>query len=109
MMTYSHYVDIVGHRPQRDEANQDIDVPYVKLGNVPCRIESVTGGEVRRGEQMQDTTNKRIEMHFQDQFPIETTDLLREKRGDKVVQEINIVAVYDPDGLRRKLVVQGRV
>jgi hypothetical protein len=107
-MNYRHHVDVIGHRKQKDSAHQEIDVPYVKLAGVPCSIESVTGGEVRRGEQMQATVNKRIEMHWQDQFPILPTDLLREMHGADVAQEINILAVYDPDGNRRKLVVQGK-
>jgi hypothetical protein len=107
-MNYRHYVDVIGFRAQPDSSNQPIPVEYVKLANVPCSIETVTGGEVRRGEQMQATTNKRIEMHFQDQLPPIAGDLLREMHGNVVNQEINILAAYDPTGDRKKLVVQGK-
>lgn len=99
-----HYVDIVGPGGQRDSAGQVVGNPTTKLKSVPCSIETVTGGEVRRGQQMQATTNKLVRMRFLegDKAP---------KTGDKLVGHegtINILAAYDPDGRRRELMVEGK-
>ena len=111
MMTGSlrNVVDVVASGSQKDSAGQVVGNPTVKLGKVPCSIETVTGGEVRRGQQMQATTNKLVRMWFIDGEKAPTTgDKLWEMHGTKVAQEINILAAYDPDGRRRELLVQGR-
>lgn len=104
----NRYVDVIGFRGQNDTTNQLIPVPYIKLKDVPCSIESVTGGEVRRGQQIQATVNKLVTMNFQDQYPITTGDELHEMHGKAVHQKIGVVAAYDPDGGRRVLLVQGK-
>jgi hypothetical protein len=106
MMTgaFRHYVDVFARGDQRDASQQVVGAPTAKLRNVPCSIEIVNGGEVRRGQQMQAETNTLIVMRF-----IED----RIKPTDKLVQhgtgtEINVLAAYDPDGRRRETIVQGR-
>jgi hypothetical protein len=106
---FRHHVDIVAPGGQRDSAGQVVGNDTVKLRGVPCSIETVTGGEVRRGQQMQATTNKLVRMWFIEGEKAPTAkDKLVERHGEKVVQEINILAAYDPDGRRRELLVQGR-
>lgn len=108
-MNFRHFVDVIGPGGQRDSSGQVVGSPTVKLRNVPCSIETVAGGEVRRGQQMQSTTNKLVRMHFIDgeQAP-KTGDKLWEMYGAKVNQDIGILAAYDPDGRRRELVVEGK-
>lgn len=106
---FRHYVDVVDRGSQRDTAGQVVGNPTVKLRNVRCSIETVTGGEVRRGQQMQATTNKLLRMPFIDGDKAPTTnDKLWEMHGTKVAQEINILTAYDKDGTRRELWVEGR-
>jgi hypothetical protein len=106
MMTgaFNQRVAIVAPGSQKDSAGQIVGAPITKLPSVPCSIETVTGGEVRRGQQMQATTNKLVRMRFVegDKAP---------KTGDKLIghgHAIGILAAYDKDGSRRELWVEGR-
>jgi hypothetical protein len=113
MMTgaFRHYVDVFARGDQRDATTgQVVGSPSAKLRSVPCSIEVVTAGEVRRGQQMQATVDKLVTMRFiADVSKVPTTDdQLVEMHGDKVAQRINVVSAYDPDGRRRELLVQGR-
>jgi hypothetical protein len=102
-------VDVFAPGTQKDASNQVVGAPVVKLASVPCSIETVTGGEVRRGQQMQATTNKLVRMRFIDGDKAPTTkDYLAEMHGAKLNQKINILAVYDRDGSRRELWVEGK-
>ncbi len=108
MMTgaFRQRVDIIGPGGQRDAATgQVVGAPTPKLKGVPCSIETVTGGEVRRGQQMQAETTKLVTMRFIDAPLAPTTDDKLTVHGGG---EINILAAYDPDGRRRELIVQGR-
>jgi hypothetical protein len=111
MSAFRHYVDIVAPGEQRDSATgQVVGAPAVKLRSVPCSIEVVTAGEVRRGQQMQATVDKLVTMRFiadAAKAP-KTNDMLIEMHGEKAAQKINVISAYDPDGRRREMVVQGR-
>jgi hypothetical protein len=104
MSAFRHYVDIVAPGTQADAANQIVGSPQVKLRSVPCSIETVTGGEVRRGQQMQANVNRLVTMRFLESKHAPTTADYLDWQGDR----INILAAYDPDGRRREILVQGR-
>lgn len=73
--------------------------------DIPCSIENVTGGEIRRGRQMQAVTTALLRMHHhQDDFTVsETTDQIIVNG-----QTLGIVAAYDPNGRREELFIECR-
>ena len=84
--------------------NQPIETWASLVADVPCSIETVSGGEVRRGRQMEALTTLLVRMHhLQDAATITTKD-----RIDWSGRTLNIVAAYDPTGLRRELEIQCR-
>ena len=108
-MALRHFITVIGYLTQKDTTGQDVKRETTIARDVPCSIETVTGGEVRRGQQMQATTTVLLKMHHpQGAFEIQPEHLLREMYGEKVNREINVVAAYDPDGRRRELHIQGR-
>lgn len=99
-----HVVDVMGFRSQKDSTNQDVKAEYTKARSVPCSIETVSGGEVRRGRQMQGATSVLIEMHHpQGAFEVTPEDKLMFGK-----RTIYVVAAYDPNEGRRVLQIQGR-
>ena len=104
-----HIVRIIGYRSQKDSANQDIPTQYIVCPLAYCSIETVTGGEVRRGQQMQATTNVLLKMHHpQGSFDVKPEMLVEELHGETIHRRINVVAAYDPNGMRRELHIEGR-
>lgn len=78
--------------------------PGVTAENIPCYIETVTGGEVRRGMQMSPTTTHLVKMaHPNGAFTIDPRDRL-----NWVVNSLmlNVISAVDADGMLRELTIQ---
>lgn len=94
---------------QRDSGTQDASGQHIpswgtltNADNVPCRVETVTGGEVRRGRQMESTTRLLITcLHPFGAFTLTPND-----RAYYDSRALGIVAVYDPDETNRELHIQ---
>ncbi len=94
---------------QRDNGTQDGNGQYIpnwqnitNASNVPCSVEHVTGGEVRRGRQMQATATLLLRcVHPFGAFTLTTADSVSYDS-----RRLNIVDVYDPDETNRELHIQ---
>ena len=91
--------------PLDADTNQPVETFANYQTDVPCSIERVSGGEVRRGRQMQAVTSRLIRMHFhQDAFTVAPAT-------DRITvdgETMGIVAAYDPNGRREELFIECR-
>jgi SPP1 family predicted phage head-tail adaptor len=80
------------------DTNEPIETWATHVSGLFCSIETVSGGEVRRGRQMQAGTTTLIRTHHpQGDFTITTAD-----RISFDSRMLNIVASYDPTGRREE-------
>ena len=84
--------------------NQPVETFADYQTSIPCSIENVAGGEIRRGKQMQATTSKLLRMHHhQDGFTVIPTDQIIVNG-----ETLGVVAAYDPTGRREELFIECR-
>jgi SPP1 family predicted phage head-tail adaptor len=100
-----HFADIERNTPTTDDdTGQPLESWAAVVEDVPCSVETVRGGEMRRGRQMAATTTLLVRMHFhQDDFTITPLDRIAVDG-----HTLGIVAAYDPDGMRRELHIECR-
>lgn len=107
-----HFVDVQRNTPSADAAtNQPIaSWAVIDLGgsvttaSIPCHVETVSGGEVRRGQQMTATTTHLVTMHHpQGAFAITPRDRLYWTSESLA---LNVISAIDPDGMRSELLIQ---
>lgn len=67
--------------------------------SVPCQVLSVSGGEKRRGQQIEANVTTLVTMRFRSDLDA----TMRLKYGDRY---LNVVRAYDPDGSRVQTILQ---
>ncbi|NBW11860.1 MAG: head-tail adaptor protein [Caulobacteraceae bacterium] len=105
--TMRHVCDVERSTPGNNAATNEITESWAAIASdVPCHIDSVMGGEVKRGQQMSDVTTHLIEMHHpQGAFTVTPRDRINWTSESLI---LNVVSVLDTDGRREKLTIQAK-
>ena len=100
-----HIVNVERNTPTPDSAtNEPIDSWAAIASSVPAHVETASGGELRRGQQMSATTTHLVKMHHpQGAFTITARDRLN---WVSEATYLNILSAVDPDGMRSELLIQ---
>lgn len=100
-----HFITLERNTPSTDsDTGQRIESWASVATNIPASVETVSGGETRRGRQMEALTNVLVRMHNpQGAFTVGVKDRL-----DYLGRKLNIVSAYDPDGHRFEMHIQCR-
>lgn len=100
---FRHIVILERNTPAADTAtNQPVESWATATADIPCHIETVSGGEIRRGMQMQATTTHLVRMHHPNgAFTVDEKDRL-----DHSGVKLNVVSAIDRDGMLSELFIQ---
>ena len=105
--SFRHIINLERNTPTNsNQTNELIDSWAAVVEDVPCHVETVTGGEIRRGRQMQAVTTHLIRMHHpQGAFTVGTKDRLNWVSESML---LNVISAIDPDGMKRELEIQAK-